>query len=131
MRRSPVVLEFLIFTLNQGKRRYSPLRQPTAQQVMIDKISAGPITVFLSGANTNFGIFLMSNPHLKNNVQHIYIMGGGVRSRNPTGCCPKNSSSSCKPRQCGDRGNVYTDYISNPYAEFNMFGDPFAAYQVE
>ncbi|GFY85201.1 inosine-uridine preferring nucleoside hydrolase family protein [Actinidia rufa] len=79
--------------LPQGSRKYSPLRQPTAQQVMIDKVSAGPIT-------------------------------------NPTGCCPKNASSSCQPRQCGDRGNLFTVYTSNPYAEFNIFGDPFAAYQV-
>ncbi|PIN03738.1 putative inosine-uridine preferring nucleoside hydrolase [Handroanthus impetiginosus] len=116
--------------LPQGNRRYSPLHQPTAQKVMIDKISAGPITLFIIGAPTNVGIFLMRNPHLKKNIKHIYIMGGGVRSRNPTGCCPKNSSSSCQPRQCGDRGNLFTDYTSNPYAEFNIFGDPFAAYQV-
>ncbi|KAI5349626.1 hypothetical protein L3X38_002515 [Prunus dulcis] len=115
--------------LPQGSRRYSPFRQPTAQQVMIDKISAGPITVFLIGAHTNFAIFLMSNPQLKKNVEHIYVMGGGVRSKNPTGCCPENATS-CVPRQCGDPGNVFTDYTSNPYAEFNFLGDPFAAYQV-
>ncbi|XP_004296774.1 PREDICTED: uncharacterized protein LOC101313205 isoform X1 [Fragaria vesca subsp. vesca] len=116
--------------LPQGSRRYSPLRQPTAQQVMIDKISAGPkITVFVIGAHTNFAVFLMNNPHLKKNVEHIYVMGGGVRSKNPTGCCPKNSTS-CVPEQCGDPGNLFTDYTSNPYAEFNIFGDPFAAYQV-
>ncbi|KAH6761701.1 inosine-uridine preferring nucleoside hydrolase family protein [Perilla frutescens var. hirtella] len=62
--------------LPQGRRRYVPLYQPTAQQVIIDEVSAGPITVFIIGANTNF------------------------------------------------------DYTSNPYAEFNMFGDPCAAYQV-
>ncbi|XP_061359683.1 nucleoside hydrolase 3-like [Gastrolobium bilobum] len=72
----------------------------------------------------------MNNPHLKKNVEHIYIMGGGVRSRNPTGCCPKNTSSSCVPRQCDDHGNLFTDYNTNPYAEFNIFEDPFAAYQV-
>ncbi|PSS33926.1 Pyrimidine-specific ribonucleoside hydrolase [Actinidia chinensis var. chinensis] len=116
--------------LPQGRRKYSPLRQPTAQQVMIDKVSAGPITVFIIGAHTNFAIFLMKNPHLKKNVEHIYVMGGGVRSKNPTGCCPQNASSSCQPRQCGDRGNLFTVYTSNPYAEFNIFGDPFAAYQV-
>lgn len=97
---------------------------------MIDKVSGGPITVFLIGAHTNFAIFLMKNPHLKKNVEHIYVMGGGVRSKNPTGCCPRNGTSSCQPRQCGDRGNLFTDYTSNPYAEFNVFGDPFAAYQV-
>ncbi|XP_061367961.1 nucleoside hydrolase 3-like [Gastrolobium bilobum] len=116
--------------LPQGKRKYTPLRQPTAQQVLIEKISAGPITVFEIGAHTNIAIFLMNNPHLKKNVEHIYIMGGGVRSSNPTGCCPKNASSSCVPRQCGDRGNMFTDYNTNPFAEFNIFGDPFAAYQV-
>ncbi|XP_050240256.1 nucleoside hydrolase 3-like isoform X2 [Quercus robur] len=116
--------------LPQGRRKYTPLWQPTAQQVMIDKISAGPMTVFLIGAHTNFAIFLMNNPHLKKNVEHIYVMGGGVRSKNPTGCCPQNASSSCMPQQCGDHGNMFTDYTSNPYAEFNIFGDPFAAYQV-
>uniref|UniRef100_M1A2Z3 Inosine-uridine preferring nucleoside hydrolase n=1 Tax=Solanum tuberosum TaxID=4113 RepID=M1A2Z3_SOLTU len=32
--------------------------------------------------------------------------------------------------QCGDIGNLFTDYTSNPYAEFNFFMDHFAAYQV-
>jgi inosine-uridine nucleoside N-ribohydrolase len=98
--------------------------------VLIEKVSAGPTTLFVIGAHTNVAIFLMNNPHLKKNVEHIYIMGGGVRSSNPTGCCPKNASSSCVPQQCGDRGNIFTDYNTNPYAEFNIFGDPFAAYQV-
>ena len=98
--------------------------------MMIDKISAGPVTVFIIGAHTNFALFLMKNPQLKKNIEHIYIMGGGVRASNPTGCCPKNATSSCVPRQCGDPGNVFTDYETNPYAEFNIFGDPFAAYQV-
>ncbi|XP_052189465.1 nucleoside hydrolase 3-like isoform X2 [Diospyros lotus] len=116
--------------LPQGNRQYTPLRQPTAQQVMVDKISAGPTTVFIIGAHTNFALFLMKNPHLRKNVEHVYVMGGGVRSQNPTGCCPKNGSSPCQPRQCGDHGNLFTDYASNPYAEFNIFGDPYAAYQV-
>jgi inosine-uridine nucleoside N-ribohydrolase len=116
--------------MNQGSRKYSPLQQPTAQQVLIEKVSAGPITIFIIGAHTNIGIFLMKYPHLKKNIQHIYVMGGGVRSKNPTGCCPNNASSSCQPRQCGNPGNLFTDYTSNPYGEFNIFGDPFAAYQV-
>ncbi|KAM0070421.1 putative inosine/uridine-preferring nucleoside hydrolase domain, ribonucleoside hydrolase [Helianthus debilis subsp. tardiflorus] len=101
--------------LPQGSRRYSPLKQPTAQQVLIEKISNGPISLLVIGAHTNIAIFLMTNPHLKNNIEHIYIMGGGVRSKNPTG---------------GNHGNLYTCFKSNPYAEFNFFGDPFAAYQV-
>ncbi|CAJ2634443.1 unnamed protein product [Trifolium pratense] len=117
--------------LPQGKRKYTPLEQPTAQQVLIEKVSAGPTTLFVIGANTNVAIFLMNNPHLKKNVEHIYIMGGGVRSSNPASCCPNNSSSSCvPPGQCGIRGNLFTDYNTNPYAEFNFFLDPFAAYQV-
>ncbi|KAK7412612.1 hypothetical protein VNO78_04108 [Psophocarpus tetragonolobus] len=116
--------------LPQGRRKYTPLGQPTAQQVLIDKISAGPITLIVIGVQTNIAIFLMNNPQLKKNVEHIYIMGGGVRSRNPTGCCPQNTSFSCVPRQCGDRGNLFANYKANPYAEFNIFGDPFAAYQV-
>ncbi|XP_026438343.1 uncharacterized protein LOC113336867 isoform X3 [Papaver somniferum] len=97
---------------------------------MIDTISKGPTTVFVIGSHTNLAIFLMSNPQLKKNIEHIYVMGGGVRSKNPTGCCPKNANSSCTPKQCGDRGNMFTGYTSNPYVEFNIFGDPFAAYQV-
>ncbi|XP_012482059.1 nucleoside hydrolase 3 [Gossypium raimondii] len=116
--------------LPQGSRKYSPLKQPTAQQVMIEKTSAGPITVFVTGAHTNFAVFLMKNPHLKRNIEHINVMGGGVRSNNPTGCCPKHGTPHCHPRQCGDPGNLFTDYNTNPYAEFNIFGDPFAAYQV-
>nr|DAD37867.1 TPA_asm: hypothetical protein HUJ06_008508 [Nelumbo nucifera] len=116
--------------LPQGNRQYLPLQQPTAQRVMIDTISKGPVTVLIIGAHTNFAIFLMNNPHLKKNIEHIYVMGGGVRSSNPTGCCPKKSISTCKPKQCGDRGNLYSAFNSNPYAEFNIFGDPFAAYQV-
>jgi inosine-uridine nucleoside N-ribohydrolase len=98
--------------------------------VLIDKISAGPITLIMIGGHTNVAIFLMNNPHLKKNVEHIYIMGGGVRSKNPTGCCPKNASSSCIPSKCGDIGNLFANYNANPYAEFNIYGDPFAAYQV-
>ncbi len=98
--------------------------------MLIETISAGPTTVMLIGSHTNFAIFLMTHPHLKKNVEHIYIMGGGVRSENPTGCCPKNSTTSCTPQQCGDHGNLFTSYRTNPNAEFNMFADPFAAYQV-
>ncbi|KAG2627626.1 hypothetical protein PVAP13_3KG129160 [Panicum virgatum] len=115
--------------LPQGDRRYTPVQQPTTQQVMVDTISAGPTTVILIGSHTNFAIFLMTHPHLKRNVEHIYIMGGGVRSKNPTGCCPKNITTSCTPQQCGDHGNLFTSYSTNPNAEFNIFEDPFSSYQ--
>lgn len=79
---------------------------------MIDAISAGPITVFLMGAHTNLAVFLMTNPHLKKNVEHIYAMGGSIG-----------------PNMYGEIGNLYPQ-DSNPYAEFNIFQDPFAAYTV-
>ncbi|KAJ4809011.1 Pyrimidine-specific ribonucleoside hydrolase RihA [Rhynchospora pubera] len=116
--------------LPQGDRKYTPLHQPTAQQVLIDTISAGPTTLFIMGMQTNIGLFLMSNPNLKKNIDHIYIMGGAVRASNPTGCCPQNSTESCVIGQCGNHGNVFSAYHANPNAEFNIFGDPFAAYQV-
>jgi inosine-uridine nucleoside N-ribohydrolase len=116
--------------LKQGNRRYTPLQQPTAQKVLINTISAGPTTVILTGSHMNFAIFCMTHPHLKSNVEHVYIMGSGVRSRNPTGCCPENTTTSCIPQQCGDHGNLYTSYTTKPNAEFNIFVDPFAAYQV-
>uniref|UniRef100_N1R4D4 Inosine/uridine-preferring nucleoside hydrolase domain-containing protein n=1 Tax=Aegilops tauschii TaxID=37682 RepID=N1R4D4_AEGTA len=40
--------------------------------------------------------------------QRVYVLGGGVRVT----------------------GNLFTAYGANPFAEFNVFGDPFAAYQV-
>ncbi|KAL8121665.1 nucleoside hydrolase 3-like isoform X2 [Apium graveolens] len=92
--------------LPQGKRKYTPLQQATAQKVMIDTISASPTTVILIGTHTNFAIFLMNNPHLKKNVEHVFIMGGGTH------------------------GNLFTAHSANPYAEFNFYQDPFAAYQV-
>ncbi|KAG2311791.1 hypothetical protein Bca52824_023348 [Brassica carinata] len=68
----------------------------------------------LDGSHTNLALFIMSNPHLKHNIQHIYVMGGSVRCADPNGFC----------------GNLFTDFTSNPYSEFNIFADPFAAYQV-
>lgn len=115
--------------LPRGKRQYSPLKQHTSQHVMMETLSLGPTIVLLTGAHTNFAIFLMTHPELKKNVEHVFIMAGGVRSENPTGCCPKNDTS-CIPEQCGDSGNLFTAYKSNPFAEFNLFADPFAAYQV-
>ncbi|KAL6493339.1 Nucleoside hydrolase 3 [Orobanche gracilis] len=104
--------------LPQGNRRYSPLHQPTAQQVMIDTISEGPTTLFILGASTNLAIFLMSNPQLRKNIEHIYILGGGIGAR--------NSNLRC----CNYSGNVFTGYNTAPNSEYTMFSDPFAAYQV-
>ncbi|CAN1130533.1 Nucleoside hydrolase 5 [Linum perenne] len=94
--------------LPQGKRRYVPLQNLTSQQVLIEKVSAGPITIFMIGSHSNMAYFLMNNPHLKNNIDRIYIMGGALRHP----------------------GNLFTSFASNPYAEYNIFVDPFAAYQV-
>ncbi|KAK2640612.1 hypothetical protein Ddye_028407 [Dipteronia dyeriana] len=111
--------------LPQGSRKYTPLEQPTAQQVMINAISAGPTTVFLIGSHTNFAIFLMSNPHLKKNVEHIYVMGGAIRSN----CSNGTNSTRSESEQCSSIGNLQPK-DSNPYAEYNIFSDPFAAYTV-
>ncbi|KAK1390527.1 hypothetical protein POM88_018705 [Heracleum sosnowskyi] len=43
---------------------------------------------------------------LQKNVEHVFIMGGGTH------------------------GNLFTAHSANPYAEFNFYQDPFAAYQV-
>lgn len=94
-----------------------------------EKISRGSVTIFAFGSLTNIAIFLMSNPQLKTNIEKIYVMGGSVRSKNASDCCTE-SSSPCVPEQCREIGNLFTALATNPYAEFNMFGDPFAAYQV-
>jgi hypothetical protein len=94
--------------LPQGSRGYRPLRQPTAQRVMADTLSAGPTTVILLGAHTNLALLLMTHPHLRRNVEHVYVSGGAVRVP----------------------GNLFTASAANPAAEFNFFGDPFSAYQV-
>lgn len=65
---------------------------------MIDALSEGPTTVFITGAHTNFAIFLMTYPYLKKNIEHIFVIGGGIWSKNPIGCCPKNATS-CKHAQ--------------------------------
>uniref|UniRef100_A0A0D9WGD5 Inosine/uridine-preferring nucleoside hydrolase domain-containing protein n=1 Tax=Leersia perrieri TaxID=77586 RepID=A0A0D9WGD5_9ORYZ len=97
--------------LPQGRRRYRPLRQPTAQRVMADTVSEGPTTVFLFGAHTNLALLLMAHPGLRRNIDRVYVSGGAVRTADPA-------------------GNLYTAFDTNPFAEFNIFGDPFAAYQV-
>ncbi|XP_020198061.1 nucleoside hydrolase 3 [Aegilops tauschii subsp. strangulata] len=94
--------------LPRGPQHYEPLRQPTAQQVMVDTVSAGPTTLLLLGALTNAAVLLMAHPHLRRNVERVYVSGGGVRVP----------------------GNLFTADDTNPFAEFNMFCDPFAAYVV-
>lgn len=91
--------------LPQGPRGY---RQPTAQRVMADTLSSGPTSVILLGAHTNLAILLATRPHLRRNVERVYVSGGAVRVA----------------------GNLFTATAANPFAEFNFFGDPFAAYQV-
>lgn len=109
--------------LPQGNRRYIPMKQPTAQQVLKDAISAGPTTVLLMGAHTNLAIFLMTNPHLMKNIKHIYAMGGAIRE-----ICSESGDKS-HGKICNNIGNLWPPN-TNPYAEFNIFGDPFAAYTV-
>lgn len=97
---------------------------------MLEVLSKGPTVVIIIGSHTNFATLLMTHPEVKQNVERIYVMGGGVRSHNPAGCCPAGSPATCVPTQCGDRGNLFDATDTNPWAEFNIFSDPFAAYQV-
>ncbi|MBA0841241.1 hypothetical protein Goarm_003743 [Gossypium armourianum] len=78
----------------------------------METTSVSLITMFVIEAYANLALFLMNNP--KNNVEDMHVMGGGLRSNNPN--------------DCGYLGNLFTDY--NIYVEFNIFGDPFTAYQV-
>ena len=120
----------IINSMMQGKRHYEPLKQRTTQEVMLEVLSEGPTSVILIGSHTNFATLIMTHPEVKQNVERLYVMGGGVKSSNPTGCCPQGSPSSCVINQCGDRGNLFDATNTNPWAEFNIFSDPFAAYQV-
>lgn len=56
------------------------------------------ITIIATGPLTNVATFILSYPELKNNIEHIYIMGGGITHGNWT-----------------------------PAAEFNILVDPEAA----
>jgi inosine-uridine nucleoside N-ribohydrolase len=75
---------------------------------MADALSAGPTTVLLLGTHTNLALLLTTRPHLRRNVERVYVSGGAVRAE----------------------GNLFTSFATNPVAEFNVFGDPFAAYEV-
>uniref|UniRef100_A0A0E0L2F1 Inosine/uridine-preferring nucleoside hydrolase domain-containing protein n=1 Tax=Oryza punctata TaxID=4537 RepID=A0A0E0L2F1_ORYPU len=97
--------------LPQGGRRYRPVTQLTAQRVMADTVSEGPTTILLFGAHTNLALLLMAHPRLGRNIDRVYVSGGAVRAADPA-------------------GNLFTAFATNPFAEFNIFGDPFAAYQV-
>jgi hypothetical protein len=50
---------------------------------MVETLSSGPSIVLLIGSHTNFATFLMTNPELKKNVEHVFIMAGGVQLENP------------------------------------------------
>ncbi|XP_024525453.1 uncharacterized protein LOC112344613 [Selaginella moellendorffii] len=92
--------------LPQGERHYIPGKQRSSQEVLLEALSTGSNTVLLTGSHTNFALLLMTHPEVKKNIQHVYIMGGG------------------------ESGNLFTGTESNPRAEFNIFADPFASYQV-
>lgn len=73
------------------------------------------------GSHSNLALFLINHPHLKKNVEHIYAIGGAIGS-------PCNNPNSSKVGLCEeDFGNLYPQ-DTYPYAEFNVFQDPFAAY---
>ncbi|KAK2640609.1 hypothetical protein Ddye_028404 [Dipteronia dyeriana] len=64
----------------------------------------------------------MNNPHLKKNVEYFYVLGGGIA----TNCL--NGANSLSEQYLDRIGNL-DPKDRNPYAEFNIFSDPFASYQ--
>lgn len=107
-----------------------PRKQATAQQVLLASLSTGTNTLLILGAHTNVAILLETHPEVKSHIEHIYVMGGGVRSSNPAGCCAAGDATCVPAPKCGTIGNLFDAVNTNPYAEFNIFMDPFAAYQV-
>lgn len=74
-----------------------PMPAVPAIAAILEK-STTPITIVPTGPLTNIAAFLTAYPHLKPNISHISLMGGGIF-----------------------RGNI------TPLAEFNIFVDPEAA----
>ncbi|WP_342083921.1 pyrimidine-specific ribonucleoside hydrolase RihA [Dyadobacter sp. OTU695] len=75
--------------------------QPISAVEGIAKIlsaSEAPVTIVPTGPLTNIATFLLAYPHLKNKIERISLMGGGIF-----------------------RGNM------TPLAEFNIYADPEAA----
>jgi pyrimidine-specific ribonucleoside hydrolase len=89
-----------------GPKLPEPAQKPVSQSgvelmAQILNESQEPVTIIASGPLTDVAILLMSHPELKNKIERISFMGGGILSGNWT-----------------------------PAAEFNILIDPEAAYTV-
>ncbi len=74
------------------------------------KSAPSPVTIFISGPCTNLAAALRLDPGIKSRIRSVYIMGGAVHVP----------------------GNL-ADLVPNPtnrVAEWNIYGDPLAAYEV-
>jgi purine nucleosidase/pyrimidine-specific ribonucleoside hydrolase len=83
-----------------------------AAQLIVSTLNTAPspVTIFISGPCTNLAAALRLDPTIKSHIQNVFIMGGAVY-------VPGNLS----------------DLMTNPtnnVAEWNIYGDPQAAYEV-
>lgn len=90
-------------------RPLEPAQKRSAVAVLTDVISASsqPVTVVALGPLTNLAEALLATPGLAHNIDRIVVMGGALRVA----------------------GNIreISPRIDNPYAEWNIFCDPYAA----
>lgn len=85
----------------------------SAPELIIDTISSSPepVTVFVSGSFTNLAEAIRLDPSIINNIQAVECMGGAIYDP-------------------GNVGGVWDFGIDNKFAEWNIFVDPLAAYEV-
>jgi pyrimidine-specific ribonucleoside hydrolase len=83
-----------------------------AAQLIVDAVSGSgqPVTIFVSGTQTNLAEALRLEPGIAGNIRDVYIMGGSINVP----------------------GNIESDWpsIHNQVAEWNIWADPQAASEV-
>ena len=87
-----------------------PVQSAPELMVSIINHSSSPVTIFVSGPATNLAQALRLDPDTKENIAAVYMMGGAVYVP----------------------GNIYDFFPdhNNKVAEWNIFADPQAAYEV-
>ncbi len=85
----------------------------SASELIVNTISSSPepVTVFVSGSFTNLAEAIRLDPTIINNIQAVECMGGAIYDP-------------------GNVGGVWDFGIDNKFAEWNIFVDPLAAYEV-
>lgn len=84
---------------------------PAAELIVrILSTSDSPVTLFLSGPHTNLAQALRLDPHIREQIRDVYMMGGAIRVA----------------------GNIQSDWpaIANNVAEWNIWVDPVATSEV-